>query len=906
VTGAGVVNFTFQDLLNGGPQSYVTGISDLNVAVHDGTPVLYAASGAAGGVSCYRLLPNGTAQLEDQDPYSGAPVRAAPTQLEEMSVGADTILISLGWHDSALRCFDLDASGQITGTGQLTVQGGMTSAMVEMTSLSIGGKDMVYSSHWGQQGLFVYEMGAGDQLIQRAEIGGGAGPQGTDLVAIEAIERGGQDYLVTASAFGNAVTSYRLDGSGIPVEVGRLDTDSGLSINAPQALVPVVLDGTQYLLVAAAGSSSLSVLELGAGGALSVVDHVLDDLNTRFDGVTVLDAVTIGDRVFVVAGGADDGLSLFTLLPGGRLLHLDTIADSAGMALANIAALELHVRDGIVDVFVSSNSEVGITRLSVDPGTLLASQIGGTGDDVFTGSPHVNLMSGGAGDDNLDGWNGDDILMDGAGSDTLRGGLGADIFVLAADGETDTIVDFTLGVDRLDLSAAGRFYSLSSLTITPTTDGAIIVAGNEEVRLISADYMPLTAAMFTIADLVDIAHYAPLATPPGDPNPDPDPKPDPASGGTSWHTVPSAILSGAIGPRAPYSEDTFIRPDLSGQHVASYVDATRGVGVRLDGGAAWGGATGDVLAGIEGVIGSGFRDTLVGNDDDNLLQGGGGDDTLWALGGNDALLGGDGADRLYGQGGNDLLQGGLGADSMDGGDGFDVASYVDATGGVGVRLDGIAAWGAATGDVLAGIEGVIGSAFRDTLVGNDDDNLLQGGGGPDTLYGQGGFDVASYVDATGGVGVRLDGIAAWGGATGDVLVDIEGLIGSGFRDTLVGNDDDNLLQGGGGDDTLWALGGNDALLGGDGADRLYGQGGSDRFIFADGFGTDTILDFDATDADEQIDLSALSTIASYTALTGNSHMSQQGADVVIDDFAGNTITLASVQLGDLDSTDFLF
>ena len=209
-------------------------------------------------------------------------------------------------------------------------------------------------------------------------------------------------------------------------------------------------------------------------------------------------------------------------------------------------------------------------------------------------------------------------------------------------------------------------------------------------------------------------------------------------------------------------------------------------------------------------------------------------------------------------------------------------------------------------DLLAGDDSYDAGAGDDTVLGGGGDDTLVGGDGADRLYGQGGFDIASYADETLGVGVRLDGIAAWGGATGDVLVDIEGLIGSGFRDTLVGNDDDNLLQGRGGDDTLWALGGNDALIGGDGADRLYGQGGSDRFIFADGFGTDTILDFDATDADEQIDLSALSTIASYTALTGNSHMSQQGADVVIDDFAGNTITLASVQLGDLDSTDFLF
>ncbi|MGV6849040.1 MAG: hypothetical protein ACWA5A_11760 [Marinibacterium sp.] len=57
---------------------------------------------------------------------------------------------------------------------------------------------------------------------------------------------------------------------------------------------------------------------------------------------------------------------------------------------------------------------------------------------------------------------------------------------------------------------------------------------------------------------------------------------------------------------------------------------------------------------------------------------------------------------------------------------------------------------------------------------------------------------------------------------------------------------------------------------------------------------------------EKLDFSALTTIASYNALTANGHMSQVGNNVVIDDLAGNTITLVAVQLVDLDMNDFQF
>lgn len=341
-----------------------------------------------------------------------------------------------------------------------------------------------------------------------------------------------------------------------------------------------------------------------------------------------------------------------------------------------------------------------------------------------------------------------------------------------------------------------------------------------------------------------------------------------------------------------------------------------GVTVDLAAGIASGGSFGvDTLISIENVQTGFGNDLLIGNDEDNTLDGGFG---------------------------NDTLMGGLGADRLVGGEGIDTADYSDEDGAVMLFLDGRANWGDARGDTFSGIENLIGSDFADTLVGNDEANVIEGGAGADTifaldgddtidggagsdfLYGQDGNDVligsgspdrldggadidtADYSNATSSVGLRLNGTPNFGFATGDTFVNIENLTGSNFGDVLVGNSIGQVLNGGAGGDSIFAQLGNDTLIGGTGNDNLLGQGGNDVFVFEDGFGNDTIGDFDAANGDEDIDFSDLSTITDFAQLQTGGRMTQVGSNVLINDLNGNTITLTNVALGNLDASDFIF
>ena len=263
---------------------------------------------------------------------------------------------------------------------------------------------------------------------------------------------------------------------------GALD---GLGWSVPSALRVAEAGGVPYLVVAAAGSSSLTTLTFD-GDVYRVADHIVDDRFTRFAGAVTLDTITVNGRSFVATGGADDGLSLFELLPGGRFVHLETFEDTITRFVGNVTAVAL-VRQGGNLILAATGQEGGITVLARPIGGLAAPMTGGAGADTLTGTGADDLLMGGAGDDVLTAGGGDDILVDGTGRDTLRGGAGADIFVFASDGEADRVEDFDPGIDRLDLSAFPGLYSATSLAIAPVAGGARIAFGDEVIELRTAD-----------------------------------------------------------------------------------------------------------------------------------------------------------------------------------------------------------------------------------------------------------------------------------------------------------------------------------------------------------------------------------------------------------------------------------
>jgi Ca2+-binding RTX toxin-like protein len=178
----------------------------------------------------------------------------------------------------------------------------------------------------------------------------------------------------------------------------------------------------------------------------------------------------------------------------------------------------------------------------------------------------------------------------------------------------------------------------------------------------------------------------------------------------------------------------------------------------------------DFIAGntFERLRGGTGNDQLEGDKRANLLEGGPGTDTIKGGEGDDTIDGGSGGDLLFGEGGEDAVTAGPGGDGMNGGPGadvlnpgpettpapdtinggadFDFVSYEGADIPVEVRLDGKTDDGERLGGkfldrVGPDVEGAKGSEQDDILVGNDGPNSLYGLGGADRLTGSKGKDL---------------------------------------------------------------------------------------------------------------------------------------------------------------------
>ncbi len=284
------------------------------------------------------------------------------------------------------------------------------------------------------------------------------------------------------------------------------------------------------------------------------------------------------------------------------------------------------------------------------------------------------------------------------------------------------------------------------------------------------------------------------------------------------------------------------------------------------------------------LIGGSRPDLMVGNDQDQSIDGRDGNDVLSGGNGNDTVLGGNGSDLLTGDQGNDVLFGGNDDDTLDGGAGNDTLG-----GGFGA-------------DTLHGGEGA------DALYGDDGDDVLQGGTGNDTLdgglgkdtfvfasgFGQdvlnqndgssGRWDVVKFTDLASTdlksferVGAHLvitfktgDSLSLTNYYNSDTwwqarINQIQFADGVNWDQTAIRAKTVALVAGGSGDDTLKALAGyanrmlgdagndsltgdsgQDTLNGGLGNDLLTGGAGADTYVFDRGYGSDRIVENDAT------------------------------------------------------------
>lgn len=883
------------------------GVADLVVVTGPAGAYLVAVERLGGGVRSY-----GATDLVQRDyrPHDGAHLGTGPAV--ELGRSGGRLLLA-GSDQSRLESHLLQGDGEIEAKASWNLPGVSAGADIgALTSLGGAAGALVYGvadgALWGWR---VQENGAATAVTRT---GGAAAYALADAPALAVVERGAASVLVVADADLGGLRSYRIaPDTGALAPADQLGADQGVGIAAPTAVAGISAYGHSWAILGAAGTSSLTVMQVGASGDLHLTDHVVDSLGSRFGQVTAVEPFVVGDHAFVLVAGGDGGMELMRLLPTGQLVRAAQLVHVPGQGLQNVTAIETHVTASAVSVFVASEGGVdqkgeGIARYVLDRSVL--GQVRTADGARLAGTAGDDLLLGGGGATTLTGGDGDDMLVAAAVGDRLEGGAGADIFVIlpdlaGPDGGQVVIDGFEVGRDQLDLSLLAGVRSLSQLETEGRHNGIDLQWQGLQIRVVSAD-----ARRLDLLDLAPLGWGHPYHLPPGETLPATpltgsagddsllgDEGPETVNGGDGNDSIEGAggddVLTGDAG-----------RDHLSGGSGADHLDGGSGADV-LDGGGGDdvldGGTGHDVLTGGDG------HDDLRGGEGDDTLSGGLGRDSLYGQDGadhlqgdaeNDSLWGGAGADRLEGGTGADRLAGNAGSDRIYGGDGADVLlGHRDADtlyGGLGAdSIEGHGgadrAWGDDGQDTLRGGFGqdriwggngpdrLFGNQGADDLNGNKGADRLHGGGGPDDLHGHQGPD------------------RAWGGGGRDTIY------GGAGQDTLQGGRGPDQIQGQWGRDILHGEQGNDRLDGGGGADVLWGGEGADVFVFSGRHGRDRIMDF--TTARDRIDLSALDAAAAQSF--ADLQISRQEEDLLIHTGVGQ-ITLEGLAGLVLDPADFIF
>jgi Ca2+-binding RTX toxin-like protein len=516
-----------------------------------------------------------------------------------------------------------------------------------------------------------------------------------------------------------------------------------------------------------------------------------------------------GDDTFVF--GATNSDILGDYIDGGENTAVGDTVDYSGLSFGSGAVgVELTLRGNTVE------------NVKVAGGTIIHSLknvenvIGTTGKDSIQGDSGNNTLSGGTGNDTLDGNNGDDRLI---------GGAGNDIFIVRDSGTTTYDGTDDSGVDASDVVDTVNFSYIA--TFTGDKIYANLQTGSFEKNgtAINATFIDIEGAIGGAGN--DIIQGTTTA--------------NSLVGGAGNDT----LLGGGVTLGVDYIDGG----DGNGDFVSfNYTVQDKTIDMSNE-------ASQDTDSRAQ----NGTVDLII--KDIEHAEGGMGDDYL---------IGNEKVNTIRGLGGNDTLRGGAGADTLDGGYdrrvAFTISSFSAAT-TYSFVIAGITF--SATGADASAVFSKLASDFRNDTTLNDGINqysVMTDGNALYLIVKDGdtitptnlsvseavASDWADYsydaisngitVDMTLAGAVGTEQVSNDGHGGKDILVDIENIKGSKFKDIIKGDDSKNTILGGVENDTIYGNGGddildgesdNDTLFGGDGADTLLGGLGNDKLYGGD-------------------------------------------------------------------------
>jgi Ca2+-binding RTX toxin-like protein len=414
-----------------------------------------------------------------------------------LGAGGDDTLVGLGGDDSAQGGAGQDSLAG--GVGDDTLLGGALGDTLD------GGQGA--DSMAGGEGDDLYRVdAAGDVVLEAAGAGQDLVLAGRDWVLGANVEHltltGAADLVGTGNTLanrieGNAGDNLLVGGFGDDTLVGGEGSDTLNGVPGIDSMVGgagndvyYVDDASDRVVEVAGGgidrviaydnvtlATEVENLVFANGGGFAGTGNALansmtgNGANNLLAGLGGRDNLQGGGGKDTLLGGAEDdvlngGAGDDSLQGGaGNDLYyvddaLDRVSEDANGGFDRVVATASHVLGANVEnltignhgAYAGTGNALGNALVGNGSGNLLS---GLGGNDVAYGSGGADTLLGGDDQDHLLGQDGNDVLAGGAGIDILTGGAGRDIFHFSSTAGWDRVVDFTSGVDRIEILRGG-------------------------------------------------------------------------------------------------------------------------------------------------------------------------------------------------------------------------------------------------------------------------------------------------------------------------------------------------------------------------------------------------------------------------------------------------------------------
>lgn len=494
--------FRYMSTLVGGTFAHMGGIRSMDTQFANRTVKLFSVSYETGGINSFSVTNRGVVTAEDQLTVgAGGSVFGMNTTHITNAAGQDFLLTCLPY-GGGVGLYRLSNDGSITQVNPWFDYAGYLGHLDAAEVVTVGTTSYLFSTIEGSVGFGTVRLNGNMRLSDLNANSAQTELEGVENQALVSVSRGGNEYLIYMSGVDDTITSYLVGNDGSTTVVDVFTPQDGMGYSNPHLMETVITGGTTFVLVGSAGTNSITVLQVNTNGTFTEMDFAQDDQSTRFFGVTALETFNYRGRAFVLAGGSDDGMTLFELNPNGSLSVMNTLVDTANMTLENVQSITAYARKAFINIFVSGEGQEGVTQFKLFMKDIGKVFHGTSAREKLAGSKKSDVLYGYDGNDTLIAKGGNDRIFDGAGKDKIRGGGGADVFVMEADGDFDRVLDFALGTDRIDFSDFDMIYSYDALTFIPRTTGVTIRYQDEVLFLRSSNQTSLSFEDFSQDDFI--------------------------------------------------------------------------------------------------------------------------------------------------------------------------------------------------------------------------------------------------------------------------------------------------------------------------------------------------------------------------------------------------------------------